>query len=98
MRPLFVNPRTVNIWYVPRKKDVFSKPDDILTAAEKYIQENGPDAFENIINRVSQQSHLIFFLFVFWGWGGGGELCLWMLLRTTTTPKNRDLVKILLYE
>lgn len=98
VRPLFVNPRTVNIWYVPRKKDVFSKPDDILTAAEKYIQENGPDAFENIINRVSQQSHLIFFLFVFWGWGGGGELCLWMLLRTTTTPKNRDLVKILLYE
>ncbi|KAL6318693.1 hypothetical protein AAG906_001166 [Vitis piasezkii] len=56
VRPLFVNPRTVNIWYVPRKKDVFSKPDDILTAAEKYIQENGPDAFENIINRVDRES------------------------------------------
>lgn len=52
MRPIYVNPQTINIWYVPRKKDTFGKRDDILTAAEKYIQENGTDAFENLINRV----------------------------------------------
>ncbi|KAJ4831250.1 hypothetical protein Tsubulata_014566 [Turnera subulata] len=45
---------TINIWYVPRKEDVFSKPDDILTAAEKYIEENGPDAFEKIIHRADK--------------------------------------------
>jgi len=52
VRPIYVNPQTINIWYVPRKKDTFGKRDDILTAAEKYIQENGTDAFENLINRV----------------------------------------------
>ncbi|RDY12224.1 HVA22-like protein a, partial [Mucuna pruriens] len=51
VRPIYVNPKTVNIWYVPRKKDIFGKPDDILTAAEKYIQENGTEAFENLIHR-----------------------------------------------
>ncbi|CAA0820839.1 Protein kinase 2A- chloroplastic [Striga hermonthica] len=52
VRPYLVTrQKTVNIWYVPRKKDMFSKPDDILTAAEKYIQENGPEAFEKMINR-----------------------------------------------
>lgn len=53
VRPFYMNPQqTVNIWYVPRKKDIFSKPDDILTAAEKYIEENGPEAFENLISKV----------------------------------------------
>jgi len=52
VRPFYVNPQTINIWYVPRKKDALGKRDDILTAAEKYIQENGTEAFENIINRV----------------------------------------------
>lgn len=52
VRPFFLNPQTINIWYVPRKKDVFSKPDDILTAAEKYMEENGTDAFEKLIHRV----------------------------------------------
>ncbi|KAF5730148.1 HVA22-like protein a [Tripterygium wilfordii] len=56
VRPLFINRQTVNIWYVPRKKDVFSKPDDILTAAEKYIEENGPEAFEKLINRADKNS------------------------------------------
>ena len=52
VRPFLANPQTINIWYVPRKKDVFTKPDDIITAAEKYIQENGTEAFENLIHRV----------------------------------------------
>ncbi|KAK9054473.1 hypothetical protein SSX86_025551 [Deinandra increscens subsp. villosa] len=51
VRPFYTGKQTINIWYVPRKKDVFSKPDDILVAAEKYIQEHGPDAFQEIIHR-----------------------------------------------
>ncbi|KAI5679054.1 hypothetical protein M9H77_10004 [Catharanthus roseus] len=34
IRPFYRNPQ-VKIWYVPRKKDVFSKPDDVLTAADR---------------------------------------------------------------
>ncbi|GER49519.1 glutathione-regulated potassium-efflux system protein [Striga asiatica] len=33
------------------KEDNFGKPDDVLTAAEKYIEENGPEAFERLIAR-----------------------------------------------
>ncbi|KAL3845971.1 hypothetical protein ACJIZ3_003374 [Penstemon smallii] len=55
VRPYLVTrQKSVNIWYVPRKKDVFSKPDDILTAAEKYIEENGSEAFEKIIHRTNR--------------------------------------------
>lgn len=59
VRPTFVNAqnRTVNIWYVPRKKDVFSKKDDIITAAERYIQENGTDAFRDIIDKAEHRGH-----------------------------------------
>ncbi|CAL5372419.1 unnamed protein product [Camellia sinensis] len=53
LRPFFLNPQqTVNVWYVPRKKDIFSKPDDILTAAEKYIEEHGPEAFEKLVSKL----------------------------------------------
>ncbi|GFP88119.1 hva22-like protein a [Phtheirospermum japonicum] len=46
VRPYLVTRhKSVNIWYVPRTKDIFRKPDDILTAAKKYIQEIGPEAF-----------------------------------------------------
>ncbi|KAL2226123.1 UNVERIFIED_CONTAM: HVA22-like protein a [Sesamum indicum] len=51
IRPFYRNPQ-VKLWYVPRKKDIFSKPDDVLTAAEKYIEENGPEAFERLIARI----------------------------------------------
>lgn len=62
VRPLFVNPQqTINIWYVPRKKDVFNKSDDILTAAEKYIEENGTEAFEKLIHRVCIKALMISF-------------------------------------
>lgn len=58
-----MNPQqTVNIWYIPRKKDIFSKPDDILTAAEKYIEENGPEAFEKLINKVCQVPYYFSFV------------------------------------
>ncbi|KAL1334119.1 hypothetical protein HN51_063003 [Arachis hypogaea] len=54
VRPFFVNPQTVNIWYVPSKKDKLGKKEDILTAAEKYIQENGTQEFENLIHRADK--------------------------------------------
>lgn len=54
VRPYIVKREPINIWYVPRKKDMFSKPDDILTAAEKYIAENGSQAFEEMIHKVSK--------------------------------------------
>ncbi len=58
LRPMFVNPQTINIWYVPRKKDSFSQPDDILTAAEKYMEEHGTEAFEKLIHRAEKsRSH-----------------------------------------
>lgn len=61
MRPTFVSAqnRTLNVWYVPRKKDVFSKKDDIITAAEKYIQENGTDAFRGLIDKVNTPQLII---------------------------------------
>ncbi|KAJ7956376.1 HVA22-like protein [Quillaja saponaria] len=54
VRPLFVNRQTINVWYVPRKKDFNGKQDDILTAAEQYIQENGTEAFETLIHRADK--------------------------------------------
>nr|GMC52650.1 PH, RCC1 and FYVE domains-containing protein 1-like isoform X1 [Ipomoea batatas] len=55
VRPYIVKREAINIWYVPRKKDVFSKPDDILTAAEKYIAENGSQAFEEMIHKAQRE-------------------------------------------
>ncbi|CAN6714039.1 unnamed protein product [Malus baccata var. baccata] len=54
IRPFFLNPHKVNIWYVPRKKDVSGKanPGDIPAVVEQYIAENGIEAFEKIIHRV----------------------------------------------
>ncbi|XP_062193480.1 protein ILITYHIA-like [Phragmites australis] len=48
---MFVNRQIVNIWYVPGTKKL-SKPDDVLSAAERYIEQNGPEAFEKLINKV----------------------------------------------
>ncbi|KAK9090706.1 hypothetical protein Sjap_023883 [Stephania japonica] len=56
VRPTFVNPPTFNIWYVPWGKDRFNSSTDILTAAEKYIEENGSEAFERLINKNKRES------------------------------------------
>ncbi|CAI0402051.1 unnamed protein product [Linum tenue] len=59
IRPFYMNPQLAalvnnTIWYVPRKKNIFSQPDDVLTAAERYIEEHGTEAFERmIVNKVS---------------------------------------------
>ena len=63
VRPMFVNPQTVNIWYIPRKKDIFNKSDDILAAAEKYIEENGPEAFEKLMRKVYHTNKVIVSMF-----------------------------------
>jgi receptor expression-enhancing protein 5/6 len=44
-------PGTSQMWYVPRK-NIFSKQDDVLTAAERYMQEHGTEAFERLISKV----------------------------------------------
>jgi receptor expression-enhancing protein 5/6 len=60
LRPFYMNPQlpqmplmpgTSQMWYVPRK-NIFSKQDDVLSAAERYMQENGTEAFERLITRV----------------------------------------------
>ncbi|KAF2593060.1 hypothetical protein F2Q70_00045158 [Brassica cretica] len=56
IRPFYMNPQraSTNIWYVPQKKfNFFPKrdDDDILTAAEKYMEKHGTDAFERMIVR-----------------------------------------------
>ncbi|KQK18878.1 HVA22-like protein a [Brachypodium distachyon] len=56
VRPMFVNRQIVNIWYVPRK-DKLSKPDDVLSAAERYIELNGPEAFEKLISKSTRASN-----------------------------------------
>lgn len=55
VRPMFVNRQIVNIWYVPRNEKL-SKPDDVLSAAERYIEQNGPEAFENLISKSTRSS------------------------------------------
>lgn len=53
IRPMFVKPQTVNMWSTRGlNKSVYSRPDDVLVAAEKYIEQNGPGAFEKLISRV----------------------------------------------
>ncbi|XP_072974467.1 HVA22-like protein a isoform X2 [Typha angustifolia] len=52
VRPLYIKQQAVDLWYVPRKKGIFSKPDDVLLAAEKFIEENGPEAFEKLLNKL----------------------------------------------
>lgn len=57
VRPVVLNPRSINIWNGPRRKNIFSQPDDILTAAEKYMQENGPEASEKLISKAGRESN-----------------------------------------
>lgn len=52
VRPFYMNPQSTTMWYIPRKKHFFSKQDDVLTAAERYIEEHGTEAFERLIAKV----------------------------------------------
>ncbi|CAN0925962.1 HVA22-like protein c [Linum grandiflorum] len=66
IRPFYMNPHSVvansTVWYVPRKTNIFSQPDDVLTAAERYIDQHGTEAFERMIinkreERISSSSN-----------------------------------------
>lgn len=48
VRPFYTGNQTVNVWYVPRKKDAFTPhQDETLVSANKYIHEyTTPDAFQ----------------------------------------------------
>lgn len=64
VRPFYMNPQMpqmpqmpgtsqmCQMWYVPRKKNIFNKEDDVLTAAERYMQQHGTEAFERLISKV----------------------------------------------
>ncbi|KAG7013151.1 HVA22-like protein c, partial [Cucurbita argyrosperma subsp. argyrosperma] len=55
IRPYYMNPQTSTLWYIPQKtKEIFSAPDDVLTAAEKYMEQHGTEAFERLMHK--QQS------------------------------------------
>ncbi|PSR85056.1 HVA22-like protein [Actinidia chinensis var. chinensis] len=58
VRPIYRNPQATSIWYIPRRKNIFRQPDDILTAAEKYIEENGTEAFERLISKADREARV----------------------------------------
>uniref|UniRef100_A0A2P2JZX3 HVA22-like protein n=2 Tax=Rhizophora mucronata TaxID=61149 RepID=A0A2P2JZX3_RHIMU len=56
IRPFYTNPQSVQrMWYIPRKKNIFNQPDDILTAAEKYIEEHGTEGFERAMSKADRE-------------------------------------------
>lgn len=56
VRPLLVNYPLVNIPHAPQNKNISSKPDDLLSVAERYIEVNGSEAFEKLISKVCQST------------------------------------------
>ncbi|KAA0034406.1 HVA22-like protein c isoform X2 [Cucumis melo var. makuwa] len=51
-----MNPQTSTLWYIPRKtKHIFSTQDDVLTAAEKYMEEHGTEAFERLMYKAERE-------------------------------------------
>ncbi|KAF5741591.1 putative Protein HVA22 [Tripterygium wilfordii] len=56
IRPYYLNPpQASQMWYIPRKKNIFRKQDDVLTSAEKYIEEHGPEAFERLLSKADRE-------------------------------------------
>lgn len=51
VRPLFAN-RAMKFWSGPRKKDSFNRADNVLLAAERFVEEYGPEALERLISKV----------------------------------------------
>ncbi|KAF8377406.1 hypothetical protein HHK36_030783 [Tetracentron sinense] len=43
------NLQRLHIWFTPRKDFIFSRQDEFLAAAERFIEENGPQALEKFI-------------------------------------------------
>ena len=56
VRPVFVRNHMINIWYVPQKKGLFCNSDDFITALDKYIEENGPEALKKLADKAGKSS------------------------------------------
>ncbi|KAG4921134.1 hypothetical protein AAZX31_18G114500 [Glycine max] len=61
IRPFYMNPQIPipqgsQIWYFPQKKSLFNEPDDVLSAAERYMEEHGTEAIERLINKNDRQA------------------------------------------
>lgn len=56
IRRFYMNPHSTTMWYIPRK-GLFHKQDDVLTAAERYMEEHGTEAFERLISKVRRLLH-----------------------------------------
>lgn len=54
-----VNQQRVNVWYVPKGKDPLNKREDIITAAEKYIQEHGTGELQYMLDNVRMKFVLL---------------------------------------
>ncbi|CAN6246110.1 unnamed protein product [Urochloa humidicola] len=50
VRPMIVNQQVVTIWYIPKKGEA-ERPDDVISAAQRYIEQNGSKVFENLVNK-----------------------------------------------
>ncbi|XP_030512235.1 HVA22-like protein c [Rhodamnia argentea] len=55
IRPFYRNPQCTTMWYVPQK-GLFHKHDDVLTAAERYMEEHGTEAFERLISKAEREA------------------------------------------
>ncbi|KAF7043126.1 hypothetical protein CFC21_052549 [Triticum aestivum] len=56
VRPVFVRNHMISIWYVPQKKGLLCNSDDFLTALDKYIEENGPEALKKLADKAGKSS------------------------------------------
>ncbi|XP_020206060.1 HVA22-like protein c [Cajanus cajan] len=61
IRPFYMNPQIPmpqgsQIWYFPQKKSIFREQDDVLSAAERYMEEHGTEAFERLISKNDRQA------------------------------------------
>ncbi|KAL3751631.1 HVA22-like protein c isoform X2 [Eucalyptus grandis] len=54
IRRFYMNPHATTMWYIPRK-GLFQKQDDVLTAAERYMEEHGTEAFERLISKADRE-------------------------------------------
>ncbi|KAG6499571.1 hypothetical protein ZIOFF_039361 [Zingiber officinale] len=57
VRPMVLNQQTLNLWSLSSKSGAFGKPDDVLLAAEKFIEQNGTEAFEKLIRKAGGLSN-----------------------------------------
>ncbi|KAG6426284.1 hypothetical protein SASPL_110505 [Salvia splendens] len=53
----------ITLFELTFSKLIECKPDDVLSTAEKYIQENGPEAFERLIARADREARSSYSIF-----------------------------------